>query len=128
MNLLDLWSHLPPSSPSVGDPRITASFLKRILEPPTRGQGAGLRACRTGRSEGSPSSSEAIPPDRQKNKQKEIIKVVKEKNQECEGLLRRREKENQALKHQIWVLKHQIEALETIHREIQEKKEQVSPP
>ncbi len=57
---------------------------------------------------------------------RETVRTVKDK--ECAKTLRARDKEIQALRRQVWVLRHQIEALEAIHREIQQKKELVSPP
>lgn len=52
---------------------------------------------------------------------KRIASLKADNNKVCEKLLQAKEKE-------IKALRHQIEALETIHREIQEKKKEVSSP
>lgn len=62
-------------------------------------------------------------------------KISLENDQACRNLLQVKEKKIEKLlrtldirKHEIEDLRHQIEALETIHREIQEKKKEVSSP
>jgi hypothetical protein len=54
------------------------------------------------------------------------VKVVRDR--ECQKQLQEDEREIQRLRGQIKTLKQQIEALEAIHRKIQEKKKEVSSP
>jgi hypothetical protein len=112
-NLLELWSQTAPVEMNDEDPRMLTPVLSRFAPPPMSAV-APLQP--------------AVPPPSMPNKAASIsaIKVVKDK--ECERQLRESDKEVQRLKKQIKTLRHQFEALETIHRRIQEKKKEVSNP
>jgi hypothetical protein len=112
-NLLELWSQTAPVNLNDEDPRMLTPVLSRFA-PTTRPAVAPFQS--------------AVQPSGVPNKAASIsaIKVVKDK--ECEKQLRESDKEVQRLKKQIKTLRHQLEALETIHRNIQEKKKEVSNP
>jgi hypothetical protein len=114
MGLLERWSQSAPVSSHDEDSRLMMAALRRLVLSLENSQSVGPRAV-------SPTIGKPLQPP-----QKETIKVVRDR--ECEVLLRSKDRDIQSLRHQIGVLKHQIEALEKIHREIQQKKEQVSPP
>jgi hypothetical protein len=112
-NLLELWSQTAPVELNDEDPRMLTPVLSRFT-PTTWPAAAPLQS--------------ALPPSSAPNKAGLMapVKVVKDK--ECEKQLRETDQEVQRLKKQIKTLRHQLEALETIHRKIQEKKKEVSNP
>jgi hypothetical protein len=71
-------------------------------------------------------TSELAPPGSSRSSTTPAVRVIKDK--ECEKQLRESDRELQRLKRQIRTLRLQIEALEAIHRKIQEKKKEVSSP
>jgi hypothetical protein len=111
LHLWGLWNQL--GSPELGeeDPRMIALILPRLY--PTE----LTRISAT---------SQLAPQNPSKIGNTQAVKVVKDR--ECEKQLRESDREVQRLKRQIRTLRLQIEALETIHRRIQEKKKEVSPP
>jgi hypothetical protein len=111
-NLWELWSQTAPAEMDE-DPRLLAPLLLRLASPFQAGTASVQPAAPA---PGSPGKSGSMGP----------IKVIKDK--ECEKQLRESDKEIQRMQKQIKTLRHQIEALETIHRKIQEKKKEVSSP
>jgi hypothetical protein len=121
MDILELWSQVSPKGMYDEDPRMLIPLLQRTIplelspQPTQTGQSAnGPKGLKGG--------------EFRKNASKDVVKIIKARDKESESILRDREKEIKSLKHQVWMLRQQMEALETIHREIQEKKEQVSNP
>jgi hypothetical protein len=111
LNLWNLWSQTAAAAITDEDPRLMAPLLPRLMP--------SAQASLTPRQVAPPGKSDkagAAP----------TIKVVKDK--ECEKLYRDSDREVQRLKRQLKTLRHQIEALESIHRTIQEKKKEVSAP
>jgi hypothetical protein len=100
----DVWSRLVPMERDDEDPRMLAPLLQGIASLHMRAAGKG-KALR-------PGNDKAC---------KELLRV---KEKKIEDLL----KTLDIRRHQIEDLRHKIEALETIHREIQEKKKEVSSP
>ncbi len=111
MNLWQLWNQLAPPEMIDEDPRMITLLLPRLY--PTE-----LNLISSAPQDVSSSGS--------KNSSTPLVKVVKDK--ECERQLRENDREVQRLKRQIKTLRLQIEALEAIHRKIQEKKKEVSSP
>ncbi len=119
LDLLELWSQLSPTGIYDEDPRMLLPLLQRLAPAVPGGDDETPQG---------DAAHRLKPGEWRKTPPKGVVKVVREKDKECEAALRDREKEIKGLKRQIWVLRQQIDALETIHREIQEKKEQVSHP
>jgi hypothetical protein len=122
MDILELWSQVSPKGMYDEDPRMLLPLLQRTVPPASSPQPTQTGQSANGTTKG-PKGGEF-----RKNPSKDVVKTVKAKDKEYESILRDREKEIKGLKHQVWMLRQQMEALETIHREIQEKKEQVSHP
>ena len=111
LNLWELWNQMAPPELVGEDPRMVAQLLPRLYP--------------TELTKISP-ASEVPPPGSSRSSATPAVRVVKDK--ECEKQLRESERELQRLKRQIRTLRLQIEALEAIHRKIQEKKKEVSSP
>jgi hypothetical protein len=111
LNLWGLWIRLAPSELVDEDPRMLALLLPRLY--PTELTNMSL-------------VPQVVLPSSLRSSDAPVVKVVK--NKECEKQLRESDREVQRLKRQIRTLRLQIEALEAIHRKIQEKKKEVSSP
>jgi hypothetical protein len=111
LNLWNLWSHTAPAEITGEDPRLMTALLPRLM-PSAQANLTPQQLAPPGKSD----KTNAAP----------TVKVIKDK--ECEKLYQESDREVQRLKRQIKTLRHQIEALESIHRTIQEKKKEVSTP
>lgn len=124
MDILELWSQVSPKGMYDEDPRMLIPLLQQTTPPASSSQSQPTQT-------GQPANGTAKGlkgGEFRKNAPKDVVKIIKARDKESESILRDREKEIKSLKHQVWMLRQQMEALETIHREIQEKKEQVSNP
>jgi hypothetical protein len=111
LNLWELWIQMVPPELVDEDPRMVSQLLPRLYP--------------TELTKISP-KSEVAPPGSSRSSISQGVRVIKDK--ECEKQLRESDRELQRLKRQIRTLRLQIEALEAIHRKIQEKKKEVSSP
>ena len=111
LNLWELWVQMAPSELVEEDPRMVAQLLPRLYP--------------TELTKISP-AAEVAPPGSSRGSNTPAVRIIKDK--ECEKQLRESDRELQRLKRQIRTLRLQIEALEAIHRKIQEKKKEVSSP
>jgi len=111
MNLWELWSHSAPTESLAEDPRMLSPLLERCRPPAQRVK---------------PDASEMPAGNCTRPTSVQAVKLIKDKD--CEKLLQSKERETLRLRRQIEALRHQSEALEAIHRKIQEKKQEVSSP
>ncbi|HAA02011.1 MAG TPA: hypothetical protein DCZ69_11165 [Syntrophobacteraceae bacterium] len=111
LHLWGLWNQLAPAKLSEEDPRMMGLLLPRLYS-----------AELTKATPATPSSFQPAS----KSGGNQTVKVVRDR--ECERQLRESDQEVQRLKRQIRTLRLQIDALEAIHRKIQEKKKEVSTP
>jgi len=111
LNLWELWIRLAPPELVDEDPRMIALLLPRLYPTELTNISPVPRV---------------VLPSSSRSSDTPVVKVVK--NKECEKQLRESDREVQRLKRQIRTLRLQTEALEAIHRKIQEKKKEVSSP
>ena len=111
LNLWELWVQMASPELVCEDPGMVSQLLPRLYP--------------TELTKISP-TSEVAPPSASRSGTTPTVRLIKDK--ECEKQLRESDRELQRLKRQIRTLRLQIEALEAIHRKIQEKKKEVSSP
>ena len=113
MTLWRQWAGMNHKPMQYEDPRLLTPLLMRVTQP--------------GMCDWNRANNKAAPIDRAQIYEK-LLQTKDKELQQVRARMEVREREIVLLKNQIFNLKHQIESLEMIHREIQEKKKEVSSP
>jgi hypothetical protein len=128
IRLWDAWSQLLPPNLSGEDPRMLGPLLHEMAE-------SGTAEARVPENEPTDEPPDEPPPPANESEPRQNVKKQPDKSAFYKKLIKAREKEIQRLDYRLEkmkkenrTLKHQIEALETIHLNIQEKKKEISSP